>query len=46
MVLNVVPITSPRIVNPVFDPIYKVFTVRVLIKPVLALILEVASVLV
>ena len=40
------PITSPRLVNPVFDPIKRAFTVRELINPVFALILEVASVLV
>jgi hypothetical protein len=41
-----VPITSPRLVNPVFDPIKRAFTVKELINPVFALILEVASVLV
>jgi len=45
-VLKLVPITSPRLVNPVFDPINSAFTVSELINPVFALILEVASVLV
>ena len=45
-VLKLVPITSPRLVNPVLDPIKRAFTVRELINPVFALILEVVSVLV
>jgi hypothetical protein len=44
--LILVVIASPRFVNPVLDPIKSVFTVRELINPVFALILEVANVLV
>ena len=38
IVLSEVPITSPRFVNPVLDPIKSALTVRALIKPVAELI--------